>query len=853
MNGGDLEQGDAGKPSQEYIENAVQFVVNAHAAIANMRLYPPASDIVTQTLEKAREWLSKLFRERDQFSVSALENSLIINGARLEETDQQKAPVKSFIAWMSGRGLSSLEFRAGATSEELKTVFSLLGEIREDRKIRSNFAGELADRGVTNISINQRVYVAVDAGRGTMDLTGVAGKKATPLDALKDELLVRYLMAKIDLGQVLDADLLEVLSDPKKVGRLMSRFLAEEGSEVGVLMRSQKAEDALERLSEMISSVEDKGLRQSLQDTVTSIISEMTPHGMTSMLSGRGPADLDIRHVRQNVVSTLKDDQLFGIVDSLIGEYLDMSEQVGERDSEWAMDRLKDLNGLLLEVRGGKLGEVLAEEIDGRLDEAGVPEEREPSTGVRVLSVYKLPGGPLGEEQVPDLGEGVDITVPMQIQQLYSMRENEPAAGLLLKLARNLVDRPENERRFAADLARETLNALDPPERMAAARVLEPILIEAAGVEKDYTAFAREVDSIAAMVELCLREDRAEEVSAMLELLVREASGEGGKGTELVKHAALALERLVGPDGVISPEALLAEEDGDKLVRNVRVLAVLGPEALSPMVEMVKERGHMELRDSAILALAAAGPVGAQALIAELSRENPWYAYRNILNVLADIKCVEATGQIGSMVHNPDERIRREAVRSLARIGNPGSIPIVLEAVNDSSPAVRRTAVRVQGMFKDPFVADNLFGIIYASCQGPRAKQEEGVAEAACLALGDLRDRTQVPRLLELIRKSGLFRRGVPDEVRAAACVALGTIGDPSAVPVLEKAAKDASEVVRSSAEKALRRLKGVVVAPEPATPEEIHEGMERKAARGATHSPPPVEPVTWSSERPEA
>lgn len=178
------------------------------------------------------------------------------------------------------------------------------------------------------------------------------------------------------------------------------------------------------------------------------------------------------------------------------------------------------------------------------------------------------------------------------------------------------------------------------------------------------------------------------------------------------------------------------------------------------MVEMVKERGHMELRDSAILALAAAGPVGAQALIAELSRENPWYAYRNILNVLADIKCVEATGQIGSMVHNPDERIRREAVRSLARIGNPGSIPIVLEAVNDSSPAVRRTAVRVQGMFKDPFVADNLFGIIYASCQGPRAKHEEGVAEAACLALGDLRDRTQVPRLLELIRKSGLFRRG---------------------------------------------------------------------------------------------
>lgn len=851
MNGGDLEQGDTGKLSEEYVENAVRFVINAHAATVNMRLYPPSSDIVTQTLEKALGWLDELFGERGQFSVSALESSLIVNGVRLEETEHQKAPVKSFIAWMNERGLSNLEFRAGVTREELRTVFSLLGEIGDNQEMRANLANELAERGVTNASVNQRVYVAVEtAGDGT-DLVGAGVRKATPLDALKDELLIRYLMAKIDLGQVQDADLLEVLSDPEKVGGLMSRFLAEEGSEGGVLIRSQRAEDALNRLSAMISSVEDKGLRESLQDTVTSIISEMNPREMTSILTGHGPADLDIMHVRQNVISMLKDEQLFGIVDSLIDEYIDMKEEVGELGSGWTRNRLKDLNDLLLEVRGGRLGGTLAEGIDRRLDEAGIQEEREPGTGVRILSAYQLLGGPLEEEQIPDLGEGVDNTVPMQIQQLYSMRENELAAGLLLKLAENLKDRPGNVRRFAAYLVRETLNLLDPPERMTAAKVLEPILMEAAGGEHDFMAFAREIDSIATVVELYLREDRAEEVSGILELLIREASGEGEKGPELVKHATLVLERLVGPDGVISPETLLTEEDSERLVRTVRVLAMLGPDALSPLVEMVKERGHMELRDGAVSALVAAGPVGSQALIAELSRKNPWYAYRNILNILADIKCVEAVGQIGAMVRHPDGRIRREAVRSLGRIGDPGSRTVVLEAADDSSPAVRRTAVRVLGMFKDPGVADYLFDIIYAAGQGPRAKEEEGIAEAACLALGDLRDRSLVPRLLELVRKGGLFRKGMPDEVRAAACVALGTIGDPSAVPVLEKAAKDASAVVRSSAEKALRRLKGVVTAPEPATPEEIREAMERRAARNVNQSPPPVEQVTGPPERP--
>jgi len=41
LNGGDFEQGDAGKLSEAYVENAVRFVINAHAATVNMRLYPP--------------------------------------------------------------------------------------------------------------------------------------------------------------------------------------------------------------------------------------------------------------------------------------------------------------------------------------------------------------------------------------------------------------------------------------------------------------------------------------------------------------------------------------------------------------------------------------------------------------------------------------------------------------------------------------------------------------------------------------------------------------------------------------------------------------------------------------------
>ena len=101
--------------------------------------------------------------------------------------------------------------------------------------------------------------------------------------------------------------------------------------------------------------------------------------------------------------------------------------------------------------------------------------------------------------------------------------------------------------------------------------------------------------------------------------------------------------------------------------------------------------------------------------------------------------------------------------------------------------------------------------------RGPLGKDEDqGVKEAACLALGDLHDSALIPELGELLSKGGLFRKGRPDEIRAAACIALGNIGDPGAIPLLEKARDESSMMVSSSADKSLRKLKGEITSPEP-------------------------------------
>ena len=798
--------------SPEFVRNSVMFVINAHATTVNLRLYPPTSSMVTDTLEKALESLMELFKESDTFSVSAVEKSLLINDVRLEESEQQKAPVKAFLAWMDERGLSNIEFRSRVTPNELKATFETIGEIINDPDLRVRLADELARRGVENVLVNQRIYVAIKPG----EEVGVAGgRKDTPMDALKDELLVRYLMDKVDIGEVEDQDVVEILSNPGKVGGLMSSFIAEEGDEGGILVRSKRAQDALERLSMMVTKVEDDGLKEMLSQQITSVVAEMSPREMTGVLSSHGIKAIDIDHVRGNVIKMLDDSKLMDIVDALMEEYADMQKQSGDLDSDWARERLKELNELLLEVKKGERGERVAEQSDRKLDEAGIEEERDPHTGIRVLSICQMLGGRLEEEDI-DLGEGLDQAVSQQVRKLYGMEEADLAAGILLKLANNLNAGSDKVRRYTASLIKRTLEDLEPSERRLAADVLRPRVMDRISVEKDYQAYITLVDSLATVAEVYVDRGRAEEASGILELLAAQAASEGERGVEFTKYASVMLETLMGPEGIFDPKELLLEEDDEKRLNVIRALVKLGPGALAPLVGIVKDRGHLELREHALEALECAGTVGVDALLAELRKENKWYIYRNVLNVIADLKLVEAVDEVGGMVSHPDERIRREAVRSLARIGSADSLSVVLAAANDQSTAVRRTAIRVLGMFGDRGVAGQLLDII--NDRGPLGKDEDkGVKEAACLALGDLHDSALTPELGELLSKGGLFRKGKPDEIRAAVCIALGNIGDQGAIPLLEKARDESSMMVSSSADKSLRKLKGKITSPEPA------------------------------------
>ncbi|MDD5447598.1 MAG: HEAT repeat domain-containing protein [Actinomycetota bacterium] len=788
---------------QELVRHAILSVINLHAATVNMRLYPSTSSMVTETVDKTRECLEEAFSYSDHLSVSVVENGLLVNEQRLEEVEQQKAPVRAFAEWMMEKGLTNIEFHKGVTSDEIKVLLELLSELPENRELGERLNDELSERGVQNVSVNRRVYIAVEAGG---EAPYGVGRQATPLDALKDELLVRYLMGKVDVGEVGDEQVVEILSDSKKVGGLLSAFLAEEGAEGGVLVRSESAEKTLRKIADMVSEVKDEALKERLSESISEVIAEMDPSQMTSILTGNAPQNLDLRRVRENVIAMISDNNLLEIVDSLIDEYEEMESKVGELGSGWVRERLEHLNELLVEVRDSAQAKDVVEKIDGKLDEAGIPEERDPHTGKRVLSVSHMLGGPLEEEEI-ELEAGLDQTVSWQVRKLYDMGEEDLAAGSLLKLSENLESDSEKVRRYASRLLKETLEGLDLDQRLLAGAAVLLRLEQRLPREDDYETFVHGVDCVSMLAEAHYGFGNVEEAVRQMGLL-KELSSEESRGEELARYASSATDALIGSEGILDFRSIVMDEEAGRRRRAIRAIAKLGPNSLSHLVELLEDRGDAQIRERASQCLVDAGEAGIEALANELEKDRPWYVYRNLLQVIAEMGLTQAEEAVVRKTEHPDERVRHEALKTIVRLSPQRAMELLTRAARDRSVAVRKTAIRLLGGYRDPRVSSLLLELVEES-KSSEGEAQKDLLETICFTLGELGDRRSVNPLIEIARRGGIFRKGWPDEVRAAATMALGNIGDESAISVLKKNLKDPSMAVRAAAGRALDKFAG--------------------------------------------
>jgi HEAT repeat protein len=791
-------------------QDALDILAALHASLVNFHLYPPSSDIVGGSVQKALQALREAMDKWGTITFSDVEGKLLINDYRPGEREQARPNVTAFLKDLSLWDIRSITFTPEMEDDDFRSFMETFSRKRTDKTISDSLQSLLQQAGVRGIKVDEKIYVSLSKDQELPMGQAGAGRTADqPEDMLKDEIFIRYLTGKIKLPEVDEEEVSLTLKDPARINRAFYAVLeqAESSAEPGVdVNRARIIRETVDRMYGLLGGIEDEELRGVLDGEMVNILSALDPGVLVDVLVEEKPEALQDEQLRREVVHGVEGENILALTDKVIEKYRNLIEQREAMPEEDFVDISAVLNELLDE---------LYEESEVSFHPAITEKLR-----LSGLLDYLMSNHPEAGEEVDAYGAITEIRSSGSLRVLEGRSDRQIAL-----IVRKLLQLGEEERAHQIlNVAARNLAAPSPGDRLRAVAVLEEIYdrLEQAGLQEAVldklprlTAALKEEEdnrALEAMSRLAVKvanrlfvERQLQRfyqlTSAMLEIV--EAGDWRGA---VVQPTLLGLHRRDVGRPLIG---LLFDEKEENREFAARLLVHMDNQAfLQNLLVEIKEDKPRPIHPQLARVVSSVGPEVIKGLAEELDRDNLEDIYLRILALLEMVGGNEAVNAVKRLTYNPIPTIRARAFRTLAKVGEGDHtlLPLFIEALRDEEVEVRRSAVRGLGGIYDERSVNTLVDIVQG--RGPHGvKEDYKVEEAACLALTRLGAEKGAAAMLDLLKKKMITvrRRPVHPVVKAACCYGLSQLGGKEAVGVVRGLLEDDDPVVRNEATKAMR------------------------------------------------
>lgn len=143
-------------------KQAIDFLFVLNAAITNIRLYPPSSAIIQNSVDRLEKSIGSALSVFSSLEFAESEKTLLIGGEPLPEKEQQKPQIRSFLSLMLDFNIRSITFFPGINRSEILQFLQIMGNPL-NASDEGSIAEKLENQGVSNIVIDQKVYVQLDS------------------------------------------------------------------------------------------------------------------------------------------------------------------------------------------------------------------------------------------------------------------------------------------------------------------------------------------------------------------------------------------------------------------------------------------------------------------------------------------------------------------------------------------------------------------------------------------------------------------------------------------------------------------------------------------------------------------
>lgn len=728
------------------LKKATDAITVMNVAVTNIRLYPPSSAIIRNTVDRVHQLLTQILAQESSVILAESGNNFVVCGHVFDESDQRRHPQAAALLDLISRfGIRSVSFEQGLTKTELKTFLQIFSRNPSDVETEGGLQEVVRQKNLPHILMDHKVYVVVDKDQKIVAGVGV-----------RDEDIVKYLTG---FGEVTQADLArirEMAKDPKWVTQVFQAGMA--------YLMKEKGETSFRKLSEVIGhmirtldEISDEEHRERIIGELASAIVEMEDETMALVLAQEATGPFG-EALFDRVIEVLDDEQFERIAARI--------QQMGDDADDPATQAYRYL------MESGK-GQRLRDRVRRRQTEER--KKRERKVALLKDGLTRIVRG----DTSPFLEAEFTAALPDYTKQLVAGGRGSTIRTLLGKLGAGLADeRPEVRENAAAALVAVGRPILA-DGRIVPLAETSPTwlgwLQEEPEVSEAYVGLCRLLQDLAREM---IRAEVFEESTPILETFHRLRYRNVHPAPEVRETAGDVLREIATNDvlDLLLEEFQSGSEDHRR--QTIHLLGLFGEASVDRLLDLLEESRDMSIRVRILQVLSEIGTPAPAALVRRIEKGGPWYYLRNLILMLGKVGREEDLKVLVPLLRHEDFRVRRETLNSIYNIGGDRRGDILVNALREADDRLRLTLVDMLGALGHRPATRPLMEMLEGGKSFFSTKISDRLQEKICTALGRIGSDEAVPMLSNIAGQKGLLGlRSMPDNVREAAAHALANIG----------------------------------------------------------------------------
>jgi HEAT repeat protein len=203
-------------------------------------------------------------------------------------------------------------------------------------------------------------------------------------------------------------------------------------------------------------------------------------------------------------------------------------------------------------------------------------------------------------------------------------------------------------------------------------------------------------------------ERKIEYSTRAMAIFVRHIEAPPGGSRDIAELAALGIKELATDDLVAHYVGLLKKRGMRGRRETETILAALEERAVRPLLQLLAEEEDLLVRKTIVEIVARIGRIAVPAILENLS-DTRWYMVRNMVTILGNLGMPDLAPHIASTLSHPDLRVKKEAIKALAKTPHPAAVNTLCELCFFPEETVALTATAALASKKETEAVVTLF------------------------------------------------------------------------------------------------------------------------------------------------